>query len=291
MTAPDRTGAQNPRPIVSESVLGLGTGTLASLGRASTVADTRSLLDSMLDLGISVIDTADSYASGDCEILLAKAMRGRRDRFALITKAGYRHGNLPGPLRPLNQFVKKGLQKLGYRQCFDPAYLVRCLENSLRRLHTDRVEGFLLHDPPAGAAGSDETAELLLRIRNEGKALAVGVSSGEPEVLRIAVESGVCDFIESPANIGVPDELIDVWQTCADRGIHVIGNHVFDPRSVAMEGVTHELLMRASASLLPTKSTLLCGTRNPSHLRSSRDWALDPLPIAEAQRLRRLRLS
>ncbi len=270
--------------------LGLGTGTLASLGRASTVADTRALLDSMLDLDISLIDTADSYASGACEILLAKAMRGRRNRFNLITKAGYRHGNLPGLLRPLNQFVKKGLQKLGRRRCFDPAYLLRCLENSLRRLNTDHVEGFLLHDPPAGAAGSDETAELLRRVRREGKALAVGVSSGEPEVLRVALQNGICDLIECPANLGVPDELIGVWQTCADHGIHVIGNHVFDPRSVAMESVSHQLLMRASASLLPAGSTILCGTRNPSHLRSSRDWALDPLPIEETRRLRRLRL-
>jgi aryl-alcohol dehydrogenase-like predicted oxidoreductase len=270
--------------------LGLGTGTLASLGRSSTVADTRALLDSMLDLGIPMIDTADSYASGDCEHLLAKALSGRRDRFALITKAGYRHGNLPGALRPLNQFVKKGLQKLGYRQCFDPAYLMRCLENSLRRLHTDHVEGFLLHDPPAGAAGSDETAELLRRIRDQGKALAVGVSSGEPEVLRVALENGICILIESPANIGVSDELTGIWQTCADRGIHVIGNHVFDPRSVAMEGMTHQILMRASASLLPPGSTILCGTRNPSHLRLSHAWACDPLPIEETRRLRSLRL-
>ena len=273
------------------SRLGLGTGTLASLGRAASVTGVRSLLDAMEETGISVIDTADSYGSGDCEHLLAKALSGRRDGFRIITKAGYRHGNLPGVLRPLNQFVKKGLQKLGYRQCFDPAYLVRYLENSLRRLNTDHVEGFLLHDPSAGVVASDETAELLRKIKNKGKALAVGVSSGDPEVLRIAVENGICDLIESPANIGVPEQLTGIWQTCADHGIHVIGNHVFDPRSVAIEGMTHQILMRASASLLPPGSTILCGTRNPSHLRSSLDWALDPLPIEEAQRLRRLRLS
>ena len=273
------------------SRLGLGTGTLASLGRAASVTGVRSLLDAMEETGISVIDTADSYGSGDCEHLLAKALSGRRDGFRIITKAGYRHGNLPGVLRPLNQFVKKGLQKLGYRQCFDAAYLVRYLENSLRRLNTDHVEGFLLHDPSAGVVASDETAELLRKIKNEGKALAVGVSSGDTEVLRIAVENGICDLIESPANIGVSEQLTGIWQTCADHGIHVIGNHVFDPRSVAMEGMTHQILMRASASLLPPGSTILCGTRNPSHLRSSLDWALDPLPIEEAQRLRRLRLS
>ncbi len=86
---------------------GLGTGTLASLGRALPLVGVRRLLDTMEEHGMPTIDTADSYGSGDCECLLAKAMAGRRGRFNIVTKAGYRHGNLGGPLRLLNQFIKK----------------------------------------------------------------------------------------------------------------------------------------------------------------------------------------
>lgn len=239
----------------------------------------------MEQLEIHTIDTADSYGSGDCEHLLAKALAGRRERFRIITKAGHRHGNLPGPLRPLNQFVKKALNRLGKRQCFDIAYLTRCLDDSLRRLKTDRVEAFLLHDPPASVVSSPEVAQFFARIREQGKAGQTGVSSCDPEVLGLAVASGSCDIIENQANLRTAPTVGPIWNSCIERGIHVVGNYVYEPSCVRLPGMTHELLMRASAALLPADATILCGTRNPSHLRSSHKWALDPLPHEEALRL------
>lgn len=265
--------------------MGLGTGTLASLGRAASLKEVSALLDEMERLGIHTIDTADSYGSGDCEHLLAKALAGRRERFRIITKAGYRHGNLPGPLRPLNQFLKKALNKMGQRQCFDVPYLTNCLEQSLRRLKTERVEAFLLHDPPASVMASPEITGLFKRIKEQGKALQTGVSSGDPEVLRMAVESGSCDLIENPSNLRTALELAPVWASCPERGIHVIGNHVYAPGCLQAPDMTHQLLMRAIATLLPEDATILCGTRNPEHLRLSLNWALDPLSREEALRL------
>lgn len=268
--------------------LGLGTGTLASLGRAASLAEVRSLLDAMAQLEIQTIDTADSYGSGDCEHLLAKALSGRRDQFRIITKAGYRHGNLPGPLRPLNQFVKKALNRLGKHQCFDIAYLTHCLDESLRRLKTDRVEAFLLHDPPASVVKSPEVALFFARIREQGKAGQTGVSSCDPEVLSLAVDYGSCDVIENQANTRTAPTVMPVWKSCMERGIHVVGNYVYEPGCLRLPSMTHEILMRASAALLPAGATILCGTRNPDHLRLSLKWALDPLPLEEALRLCRL---
>lgn len=265
--------------------LGLGTGTLASLGRAASLKEVKSLLDAMEQLEIRTIDTADSYGSGDCEHLLAKALNGRRDRFRIITKAGHRHGNLPGPLRPLNQFVKKALNRLGKHQSFDIAYLTHCLNESLRRLKTDCVEAFLLHDPPTSVVASTEVANFFAQIKEQDKAKLTGVSSCDPEVLRHAVDCGWCDVIENQANIRTSPTLMPLWQSCMDRGIHVVGNYVYEPSLLLLPSMTHELLMRASASLLPSDATILCGTRNPDHLRSSRNWALDPMPRAEALRL------
>ena len=267
------------------SRLGLGTGTLASLGRAASLAEVKSLLDVMEQLDIRTIDTADSYGSGDCEHLLAEALDGRRNRFRIITKAGHRHGNLPSPLRPLNQFVKKALNRLGKRQCFDIAYLTHCLNESLRRLKTDRVEAFLLHDPPASVVASAEMAQFFARIKDQGKAGQTGVSSCDPEVLRQAVACGSCDIIENQANLRTAPTLTPIWNSCTERGIHVVGNYVYEPSCVRLPGMTHELLMRASAALLPADSTILCGTRNPAHLRLSHQWVLDPMPCEEALRL------
>jgi pyridoxine 4-dehydrogenase len=272
----------------SESIwgrLGLGTGTLASLGRAAPLAEVISLLDAMEQLGIRTIDTADSYGSGDCEYLLSKALAGRRESFRIITKAGHRHGNLRGALRPLNQFIKKALNRAGLRQCFEIPYLTRCLDESLRRLKTERVEAFLLHDPPASVIASTSVSEFFALIKQQGKAAVTGVSSCDPEVLRIAVECGFCDMIENQANLRTAPTVSPIWKSCMERGIHVVGNYVYDPYCLRLPLMRYELLMRASAALLPADATILCGTRNPAHLRQSWKWSHDPLPHDEALRL------
>ena len=267
------------------SKLGLGTGTLASLGRAASASDVDRVLTAMVEIGAKIIDTADSYASGDCEILLGKAVRGKRHFFTLVTKAGYRLSNLPGPLRPLNQFVKKGIHRLGERQCFESSYLEKCLDHSLSRLQTDHVEAFLLHDPPLEAVTDDAVQNLCVKLRKSGKAILTGVSSENPETLRAAIASGVFSVIQTPANLNAAKSLRAIWQECEIRGIHVIGNHVYSPACLGHSGMNHEMLMRASAALLPADATILCGTRNPSHLHPANEWAHDPLTATEAKRL------
>ena len=264
------------------SKLGLGTGTLASMGRAPSVSQVNSLIGAMLDLGISVIDTADSYGSGDCECLLAKVLRGRRDYFAVITKAGYRLSNLGGPLRPLNQFVKKGLQYLGWRQLFEPRYLKKCLDDSLSRLRMEQVDVFLLHDPPLAAVTNEGVIRVCLDLKQSGKTALTGISSSDTAVLRQAIASGCFEVVQTPANLRAASALQPVWHECKARNIHVVGNHVFDPTCLAIPGMSHEQLMRASCTLLPERSTILCGTRNPAHLREVNCWAHDPLPAVDA---------
>lgn len=112
-----------PRPFSNWSRVGLGTGTLASVGRGTTVSHVHDLLSSMASIGASVIDTADSYTSGRCETLIGQALEGRRDQFRGVTKAGYRYGVLPAPFQPLNPFIKKLHQKLSSGQSHAPAYL------------------------------------------------------------------------------------------------------------------------------------------------------------------------
>lgn len=273
----------NTRPEWSK--LGLGTGTLASLGRATPVSEVHGLLESMIDLGMTVIDTADSYGSGDCECLLGKVIRGRRESFTLVTKAGYRLSNLRGPLRPLNQFVKKGLQRLGHRQLFDPGYLGKCLEHSLSRLGMEQVDAFLLHDPPLAAVSDDSVIQACVDLIKSGKTTLTGISSGDPEVLKRAIESEAFGVIQTPANLKAAAAMQPIWRECEARRIHVIGNHIFDPACLHLPGMTHEQLMRGSSALLPGNSTILCGTRNPAHLRQANEWANHPLSASEAEHL------
>ncbi len=267
------------------SKLGLGTGTLASLGRAASLSEVDRLVATMLDIGVKVIDTADSYGSGDCEYLIGKVLRERRESFTIITKAGYRFSNLPYPFRPLNQFVKKGLQHLGFRQRFTTAYLSKCIDSSLLRLRMEYVDAFLLHNPPLEIIEDERLISLCTSLIKAGKTKQTGVSSENPEVIRAAIASGAFTIIQTPANLKAAAMLRTLWNECDDHQIHVIGNHVFEPTCLNLDGVTHEMLMRGSSALLPENATILCGTRNPSHLRQTNHWASMPLPVAEAERL------
>lgn len=239
----------------------------------------------MADGGVTVIDTADSYASGDCEILLGKALRRNEGKFKVVTKAGYRLSNLPGPLRPLNQFIKKALHRLGERQRFDPCYLRRSLEQSLSRLGREQVDVFLLHDPPIGVMESEGVQKVCEQLRDSGKAAQTGVSSLNPEVLQRALESELFTVIETPANLAVAHSLRPIWKGCEGMGVRLIANHVYAPACLRLPGMSHETLMRASSSLVPPDATILCGTRNPLHLQLSNDWAQHPMPPADAWQL------
>lgn len=264
------------------SKLGLGTGTLASLGRAASTAEADRLVSSMVELGIRVIDTADAYGSGDCEYLLGRVIRGRRDSVTLVTKAGYRYSNLKGPLRCLNQIVKKLKQRFGPGQCFDPGYLEKCAEQSLTRLRAGHLDAFLLHNPAVSDIESGAVQAALQRIKDKGKAVAVGICSNNLRVLeRAAMMEGI-DVVQTPAALDLASQLRPLWQCFHDRGIHIIGNHVFNPACLSRPGIRHEQLMRASAALMPAPATILCGTRKPSHLAQSNSWARAPLAEDEA---------
>ena len=264
---------------------GLGKGTLASLGRKSSVPELVRLLDVMSETESMLIDTADSYGSGDCEILIGKALRCHGESCKLITKAGYRCATMPGLLRPLNQFAKKVMQRLGDRQRFAPDYLIRTLEGSLSRLQVPMVDAFLLHDPGLETLHNDDVLKACQSLRQSGKAACLGVSSANPAVVRAAIDLGVFSVIQTPANIAVFNSLHESWARCANNGIHVIGNHVLAPNCLQLPTMNHETLLRACASYLPVNSTILCGTRKPSHLKQSANWAHEVMPGEDANAL------
>ena len=266
------------------SKLGLGTGTLASLGRAASFSEVDRLVGAMLDIGVTVIDTADSYGSGDCERLIGKVLRGRRESFTIVTKAGYRLSNLPGPLQPLNQFVKKGIQRLGFQQCFAPAYLAKCIDNSLSRLRIEHMDAYLLHNPPLKVVEDERVIHLCQSLIDSGKTILTGLSSENPEVISAAIASGVFKIIQTPASLNAAVAMRPLWKECETNGIRVIGNHVFDPACLGVHGMTHETLMRSTSALLPDRATILCGTRNLAHLQQACEWAAMPLREADAVR-------
>jgi len=111
-----------------------------------------------VELGVTLIDTADSYGPNVAEELVREALYPYPDSLALATKAGLSRS---GP----NQ----------WQPCGRPEYLRQQCEGSLRRLGVDQIDLFQLHrvDPTVDA---DEQFGLLKTLRDEGKVREVGLS-------------------------------------------------------------------------------------------------------------------
>ena len=121
-------------------------------------AGAAAMLDAALDAGITHVDTANGYAGGESERMLARLLEGRRSRVTLATKAGMPHPDSDDH-SPLS-----------------PAGLRASVEGSLARLGTDHVELFYLHQPDRAAPIAD-TLTTVADLMGEGKIGAFGVSN------------------------------------------------------------------------------------------------------------------
>jgi aryl-alcohol dehydrogenase-like predicted oxidoreductase len=140
-------------------------------------------LNRALDLGMNFIDTADAYGRGHSEELIAKLLKTRRQEVVLATKGG-------------NQFtVRQGLRN------FDPDYITSALEHSLKRLQTDTIDLYQLHNPSQEVMRRGEIFERLDRLKHEGKIRFYGVSIEKTADGIVAVETGKPDTLQVVYNI------------------------------------------------------------------------------------------
>ncbi|HEY4015871.1 MAG TPA: aldo/keto reductase [Polyangiaceae bacterium] len=134
-----------------------------------------------LEMGLSLIDTADAYGAGRMERLVGRVVAKRND-VCVVTKGGTDRGSSPP------------------RKRFDAAYLRERVEASLRRLGREPIDVYLLHNPSENAVESGEAVDLLLELKSEGKILHWGVSAGDMHVGRAAIRKGA-EVIELAYNI------------------------------------------------------------------------------------------
>jgi aryl-alcohol dehydrogenase-like predicted oxidoreductase len=142
------------------SVVGLGCN---NFGGRLDLAGTRAVVDTAIDCGISLLDTADSYGGGGrSEELLGEILAGRRDQVVVATKFGHRGADLGyGPAAG----AKGGR-----------AYIRRAVEQSLRRLRTDYIDLYQIHTPDPQTPIA-ETLAALNELVAEGKVRYLGHSN------------------------------------------------------------------------------------------------------------------
>src|SRR5262249_61426287 len=165
------------------SVLGFG-GSEIGYEKASpeTVGE---LLNSALDAGLNVIDTAECYHKS--EELIGEAVSNRRNEFYLFTKCGHPHG-------------------YGERADWSKDSILESIQRSLRRLKTDNVDIVQLHSCSEAELRKGEAIEALQVARERGYTRYIGYS-GDSHAARFAVEAGVFDTLQTSINIADQEAL------------------------------------------------------------------------------------
>lgn len=135
------------------------------------------LLRQAYDLGITFFDTGDTYASGEAETIMNEALGDVRDKIVIGTKFGYDIYNHPD--RP-------GQQERPHD--WSPAYMRKALTESLKRLGTDYIDYYQLHNPRIDAIQADDLWAELDKARDEGLLRAYGTALGPAFDMRQAGE-------------------------------------------------------------------------------------------------------
>jgi aryl-alcohol dehydrogenase-like predicted oxidoreductase len=171
--------------------------------------DSIRIIHAALDAGVNFVDTADVYAGGESEQIVGKALRGRRDDVVLATKV---HGAMGDDRN------RRGNSR---------RWIVRAVEESLRRLGTDWIDLYQIHRPEPDTA-IDETLGALTDLVRAGKVRYIGSStfpahaivSAQWTAQRRGRERFVCE--QPPYSILVRGIEADVLPVCRSHGMGVI---------------------------------------------------------------------
>jgi aryl-alcohol dehydrogenase-like predicted oxidoreductase len=198
------------------SEIGFGTWALGSTwwGEVSEQSGERLLLEA-IDLGVTFFETGDAYGQGANEELVGRVLGPHRDRIQLSSKFGY--------------VLDQGRQQHseGERpQRWDGAFVRQALDASLRRLGTDHLDLYQLHNPRLEAIDSDECFATLEELRTEGKIGHYGVALGpaigwRDEGLRAIRERQIAS-VQTVYNLLEQDPGHDLMAAAAERGVGVI---------------------------------------------------------------------
>ncbi|MCH7621638.1 MAG: aldo/keto reductase [Chloroflexi bacterium] len=160
---------QLPGTDLQLSEIGFGVWTVATNWWGNIPEEQRAeLLENALELGVNFFDTADTYGEGYGEEILAKVLGHRRHEIVIATKFGY-------------DFYDKLTPRVGHQerpQKFDPEFVRFACEQSLRRLRTDYIDIYQLHNPKMDAIENDELFETLDELQREGKIRRYGAALG-----------------------------------------------------------------------------------------------------------------
>jgi pyridoxine 4-dehydrogenase len=223
-------------------------------GEPADREECKRVLHRALDLGINLIDTADSYGPEVSENLIAEALHPYPDELVIATKGG---------------FLRDGPNR--WRADCRPEHLKKACEGSLRRLKVDRIDVYQLHTVDSGVP-YEESVGAIKELQDEGKIRLAGVSNVDLDELADA--RSIVDVVSVQNRYNLSDRSSeDVLEECGREGIGFIP---WAPIGAGRSDIPSELelawLLHRSPVMLP-----IPGTSSVEHLEQNVEAAeVDP---------------
>jgi aryl-alcohol dehydrogenase-like predicted oxidoreductase len=225
----------------------------------------RALLRRVVEAGVNLIDTADSYGPEVSESLIAEALHPYPDDLVIATKGGFER---PGPGR--------------WEAACRPERLKRCCEASLRRLRLERIDLYQLHtvDPKVPI---EDSVSALAELQEEGKIRHIGVSNVSGEELERARQIAPVVSVQNRYNL-TDRSSEEVLKECERSGLGFLPWYPLATGDLAKPGGRLDELARAHdatpaqvalAWLLHRSSAILPipGTSSAAHFEENLDGA------------------
>ena len=279
------------------SVLGFGGAPIGVLNTEQNQVET--LLNSALDMGINVVDTAAGYSGS--EVAIGKAIGHRRDQFLLISKCGQMFEDLDG-------------------EAWSAQLISQTIDRSLQRLQTDRLDVMLLHTCDLETLEQGPALGALIDARDAGKIRHVGYS-GDNAAAESAIQHPDVTVLETSVNLCDQANIDQVLPLAVQHGVGVIAKRPIanaawkdltaqpgfyatyaatyterlsqmnvHPTDLGFDGdaqqIWPEIALRFTLSQ-PGVHTAIIGTTNPSHLENNiKAVGKGPLPTGIVTQLR-----
>jgi len=184
------------------SAVGLGCMGMSEFYGATDDEQSSATIKRALDIGVNFLDTADMYGPHTNEVLVGKAIRGRRDDVVLATK----FGNVRGPDGAF----------LGING--SPAYVQQACDASLKRLGVDHIDLYYQHRVDT-TVPIEETVGAMARLVDAGKIRWIGLSEAAPETIQRAAKEATITALQTEYSLWTRDVESEILPLCRELGI------------------------------------------------------------------------